>query len=164
MCFLAPLLACLSESDKPSKAGRALVLAPLKALAHDLLRATKALQVHAASCADAAEASDPRSLPPASVARLRRIAALVVASYDGDTPAELRPSVRKTAQLIFTNIDMLHSGLLPHHGAWPVSWWANLRTVVLDEARGRLHTARAEHRVQSFMFFSPFFLVCFFHI
>lgn len=38
VCFLAPVLASLSESDKPSKQGRALVLFPLKALAHDQAR------------------------------------------------------------------------------------------------------------------------------
>ena len=37
------------------------------------------------------------------------------AIYDGDTPSEQRPQIRKGANLILTNPDMLHLGVLPRH-------------------------------------------------
>ena len=38
-----------------------------------------------------------------------------VATYDGDTPADMRPGIRTQARLVLTNPDMLHTGILPHH-------------------------------------------------
>jgi len=55
------------------------------------------------------------------------------AIYDGDTPAEQRWQIRKWANLILTNPDMLHIGVLPHHDRWG-DVLANLRFVVVDEA------------------------------
>jgi DEAD/DEAH box helicase domain-containing protein len=55
------------------------------------------------------------------------------AIYDGDTPQEQRWQIRKWANLILTNPDMLHVGLLPHHDRWG-DVLANLRYVVVDEA------------------------------
>lgn len=52
--------------------------------------------------------------------------------YDGDTPAAQRQLIRKQANLIFTNPDMLHLGILPHHTMW-TSFFANLRYVIIDE-------------------------------
>src|SRR6185503_15665834 len=40
------------------------------------------------------------------------------AIYDGDTPVEQRAHVRRTANAILTNPDMLHVGVLPHHDRW----------------------------------------------
>jgi DEAD/DEAH box helicase domain-containing protein len=53
--------------------------------------------------------------------------------YDGDTPTEQRWQIRKWANLILTNPDMLHVGLLPHHDRWG-DVLTNLRYVVVDEA------------------------------
>jgi DEAD/DEAH box helicase domain-containing protein len=55
------------------------------------------------------------------------------AIYDGDTPTEQRWQIRKWANLILTNPDMLHVGLLPHHDRWG-DVLSNLRYVVIDEA------------------------------
>ena len=55
------------------------------------------------------------------------------AIYDGDTPAERRWQIRKWANLILTNPDMLHIGVLPHHDRWG-DVLTNLRYVVVDEA------------------------------
>jgi DEAD/DEAH box helicase domain-containing protein len=52
--------------------------------------------------------------------------------YDGDTPSEKRQLIRKQANLIFTNPDMLHLGILPHHTMW-TSLFANLKYVIIDE-------------------------------
>ncbi len=84
---------------------RALYLYPTKALAQDQLRALTALHV-------------PRVKP---------------AIYDGDTPSEQRWQVRKWANLILTNPDMLHVGVLPHHDRW-ADVLHNLAYVVVDEA------------------------------
>ena len=84
---------------------RALYLYPTKALAQDQLRALGSLK-----------------LP-----RLR------AAIYDGDTAAERRWQVRKWANLILSNPDMLHIGVLPHHDRWG-DVLANLSYVIVDEA------------------------------
>jgi DEAD/DEAH box helicase domain-containing protein len=55
------------------------------------------------------------------------------AIYDGDTPREARAQIRRRANLILTNPDMLHIGILPNHGAWG-ELFANLAVVVVDEA------------------------------
>jgi DEAD/DEAH box helicase domain-containing protein len=55
------------------------------------------------------------------------------AIYDGDTPTEQRWQIRKWANLILTNPDMLHVGMLPHHDRWG-DVLSNLRYVVIDEA------------------------------
>jgi DEAD/DEAH box helicase domain-containing protein len=55
------------------------------------------------------------------------------AIYDGDTPGEQRWQIRRWANLILTNPDMLHVGLLPHHDRWG-DVLSNLRYVVVDEA------------------------------
>jgi DEAD/DEAH box helicase domain-containing protein len=84
---------------------RALYLYPTKALAQDQVRALT-------------ELGPPRVKP---------------AIYDGDTPGAERWQVRKWANLILTNPDMLHVGVLPHHDRWG-DVLANLRYVVVDEA------------------------------
>jgi DEAD/DEAH box helicase domain-containing protein len=84
---------------------RALYLYPTKALAQDQVRALAEL-------------------------RAPRVRAAI---YDGDTPTEQRWQIRKWANLILSNPDMLHVGLLPHHDRWG-DVLSNLRYVVVDEA------------------------------
>ncbi len=55
------------------------------------------------------------------------------AIYDGDTEAERRWQIRKWANVVLTNPDMLHVGVLPHHDRWG-DVLHNLRYVVVDEA------------------------------
>jgi DEAD/DEAH box helicase domain-containing protein len=55
------------------------------------------------------------------------------AIYDGDTEAERRWQIRRWANVILTNPDMLHVGVLPHHDRWG-DVLHNLRYVVVDEA------------------------------
>jgi DEAD/DEAH box helicase domain-containing protein len=84
---------------------RALYLYPTKALAQDQARALASYKV-------------PRLRP---------------AIYDGDTEAERRWQIRKWANVILTNPDMLHVGVLPHHDRWG-DVLQNLRYIVVDEA------------------------------
>ena len=84
---------------------RALFLYPAKALAQDQARSLHALGVK-------------RAIP---------------AIYDGDTPREQRSGLRRRSNLILTNPDMLHLGILPNHTAW-ADFFANLAVVVIDEA------------------------------
>jgi DEAD/DEAH box helicase domain-containing protein len=85
---------------------RALYLYPTKALAQDQARALSAFGL------------SKRVRP---------------AIYDGDTPREARAQIRKSANVVLTNPDMLHLGILPNHGAW-ADLFANLAVVVIDEA------------------------------
>jgi DEAD/DEAH box helicase domain-containing protein len=62
-----------------------------------------------------------------------RVAGLRHAIYDGDTPREDRPGLRRRSNLVLTNPDMLHFGVLPHHKQWG-DFLANLRWVIVDEA------------------------------
>jgi DEAD/DEAH box helicase domain-containing protein len=84
---------------------RALYLYPTKALAQDQFRALSTLGL-------------PRLRP---------------AIYDGDTPTEQRWQIRKWANVVLTNPDMIHVGVLPNHDRWG-DVLANLRFVVVDEA------------------------------
>jgi DEAD/DEAH box helicase domain-containing protein len=55
------------------------------------------------------------------------------AIYDGDTPRDARGDIRRRANVVLTNPDMLHVGILPNHGAWE-RLFSHLRIVVVDEA------------------------------
>ena len=53
--------------------------------------------------------------------------------YDGDTPRDERPLIRRNANLVLTNPDMLHAGILPDHARW-ADFFLRLSVVVIDEA------------------------------
>jgi DEAD/DEAH box helicase domain-containing protein len=53
-------------------------------------------------------------------------------AYDGDTPTTLRRRLRDTGNIILTNPDMLHQGILPQHARWH-RFFSHLQFVVLDE-------------------------------
>jgi DEAD/DEAH box helicase domain-containing protein len=55
------------------------------------------------------------------------------AIYDGDTPTTERRRIREWANIVLTNPDMLHVGILPRHDLWGDALH-NLRYVVVDEA------------------------------
>jgi DEAD/DEAH box helicase domain-containing protein len=104
LCYNVPVL----ESILADPASCALYLYPTKALAQDQLRTlTRYLE------------ADP-SLP------------LVAGTYDGDTPPNARRKLKNEANVLLTNPDMLHSGILPNHGTW-ARFLAKLKYVVVDE-------------------------------
>lgn len=61
-----------------------------------------------------------------------RIPGLTAATYDGDVTSDERPGVRRHANVVFTNPDMLHFGILPYHAKW-AEFFLRLRYVVVDE-------------------------------
>lgn len=62
---------------------------------------------------------------------------IAVHTFDGDTPSDARQAVRESGNIILTNPDMLHSGILPLHPQW-VKVFTNLKYIIIDE----MHTYR----------------------
>lgn len=58
-------------------------------------------------------------------------------TFDGDTPGDARKAVRTRGDIVVTNPDMLHQGVLPHHTKW-AQFFESLQYVVIDET----HTYR----------------------
>ena len=54
------------------------------------------------------------------------------ATYDGDTPPDERARVRRSTNVLLTNPDMLHVGILPSHERW-ADFFHRLDYVVVDE-------------------------------
>jgi DEAD/DEAH box helicase domain-containing protein len=104
LCYTIPVLETLL--DDPS--ATMLFIYPTKALAQDQLRGLTALR-------------DEES-------GLRFMAG----TYDGDTPANLRRKLRDAGNIILTNPDMLHQGILPQHARWN-RFFTHLKYVVIDE-------------------------------
>ena len=108
LCYNLPVLAALLNDPNAC----ALYLFPTKALSEDQLD-----ELHGVI---EAMGSDLRAF-----------------TYDGDTPQDARKAIRQRANVVLTNPDMLHSGVLPHHTRW-TRFFENLRYIVIDE----LHTYR----------------------
>ncbi len=106
MCYNLPVLEALLEDADAT----ALYLFPTKALAQDQLGTLKRWKAHAPALGEA----------------------LRPATYDGDTPRHNRRAIRTTANVVLTNPDMMHVGILPYHPRW-ATFLKNLRYVVVDE-------------------------------
>jgi DEAD/DEAH box helicase domain-containing protein len=104
LCYNIPVL----EAMITQKRCRALYLFPTKALAQDQLRTLEKLIAEA-------------------------FPKITCATFDGDTPREIRPQIKSQAQIILTNPDMLHLGILPNHSSW-ARFFRWLRYVVVDES------------------------------
>ena len=102
-CYNLPVLNSVLEDP----GARAMYLFPTKALAED--------QLH-----------EFQSVVDAMGAGIRAF------TYDGDTPQDARRAIRERANVVLTNPDMLHSGILPQHTKW-AKLFENLRYVVIDE-------------------------------
>ena len=104
LCYNLPVL----EAILAQKGNCALYLFPTKALAHDQLRNLK-------------------ELVSSSLPHIR------YATFDGDTAQQERSEIKKRANIVLTNPDMLHVGILPNHSSWS-RLFRNLTYVVIDEA------------------------------
>src|SRR5574337_739338 len=138
LCYNLPVLnAVLEDPDT-----RALYLFPTKALAQDQLA-----ELH-----DLATRLEDR---------------FGVFTYDGDTPSDARRAIRERGQIVLSNPDMLHTGILPHHTKW-MRLFENLRYIVIDELhtyRGVFgshlaHVLRRLRRVAKFYGSDPQFICC----
>ena len=103
LCYNLPVLNLLLGDP----GARAMYLFPTKALAED--------QLHEFQAAVDEMGSEIRAF-----------------TYDGDTPQDARKAIRQRANVVLTNPDMLHSGILPHHTRW-AKYFENLRYIVIDE-------------------------------
>jgi DEAD/DEAH box helicase domain-containing protein len=104
LCYNVPVLETLLGDPDAC----ALYLYPTKALAQDQLRTLERYK------------SADKKLP------------LITGTYDGDTPPNVRRKLKNDANVLLTNPDMLHSGILPNHGTWS-RFFARLKYVVVDE-------------------------------
>ncbi len=137
LCYNLPVLAAAMTSR-----AKALYLFPTKALAQDQV---------------------------AELTELNRAGSLGVKAFtfDGDTPGDARLAVRLHGDIVVSNPDMLHQGILPHHTKW-AQFFENLRFVVIDEVHGYRgvfgsHVAnviRRLKRVCAFYGVSPQFILC----
>ena len=106
LCYNLPILDLLLKNPE----GRALYIFPTKALAQDQAQVLHQLM-------DKTDGLSPQ---------------VQFQIYDGDTPSETRSFARAKSNIILTNPDMMHVGILPHHTIWQ-SFFRNLRFVVIDE-------------------------------
>ncbi len=121
---------------------RALLLFPLKALAQDQLKRIREFSARIEGTSPSAEI------------------------YDGDTPHSRRAKIRQhPPNLLLTNPDMLHMGLLPYHTQWE-TFFRDLKYVVIDELHGYkgifgshvLQVIRRLRRIALFHHASPQFI------
>lgn len=103
MCYNVPILNRLISNPK----ARALYLFPTKALSQDQVTELK-------STIDDLEVK------------------IGTFTFDGDTPSSARKAVRSAGNIVVTNPDMLHTGILPHHTIW-IRFFENLEYIVIDE-------------------------------
>ncbi len=112
LCYNLPVLDRLLKDTH----ARALYLFPTKALTQDQAAGLNTLLSEISNNSS----NQQNSFPKLSI-------------YDGDTPSSSRPLIRSQARIIFSNPDMLHLGILPHHTGWS-SFFSQLRFVIIDEA------------------------------
>ena len=117
LCYTIPLVEAMIAN--PMTTG--LCLYPTKALAQDQLRGLGKFQ--AADQPNGALAAGPSKGPGAE---------FLAGTYDGDTPQSLRRKLRDGGNIILTNPDMLHQGILPNHARWN-RFFTHLKYVVVDE-------------------------------
>jgi DEAD/DEAH box helicase domain-containing protein len=137
LCYNLPVLQAVLESR-----AKALYLFPTKALSQDQV---------------------------AEIIELNAAAELGVraSTFDGDTPGDARKAVRTQGDVVVSNPDMLHQGILPHHTKW-AQFFECLRYVVIDEMhtyRGvfgshMANVLRRLRRVCRFYGVSPVFVFC----
>lgn len=116
LAYNLPVLAAMLQDSE----ARALYLFPTKALAQDQYSNLEFFQ--------------SKTLAPHASASVVNLKSSI---YDGDTTQSQRSAIRKNANIVLSNPDMLHTGILPHHSNWS-DFFCNLKFIVIDEA----HTYR----------------------
>lgn len=108
--YLMPILSSLAQNPQAT----ALYLTPTKALGSDQLGNVLAL-----------------------TGAITPLSDVYPCAYDGDTLKEARAGIREQSRCVFSNPDMLHAAILPHHSRW-TRFLRHLQYVVVDEC----HTYR----------------------
>ncbi len=143
LCFNLPVIHSFLKDPK----SRALYLYPMKALARDQLKTLQEWM---------------------SLLKSAKLPVFKAEIYDGDTASGMRARIRKNPpQIILSNPDMLHLGILAYHDGW-VEFFKNLKYVVVDEAhsyRGIFgahvaHVLRRLRRVCRYYGSQPQFISC----
>ena len=137
LCYTLPVVSAAMQGG-----GKSLYLFPTKALAQDQV-------------AELIELSKAGEL------------GIRAATFDGDTPGDQRQAIRLSGDIVVTNPDMLHQGILPHHTKW-AQLFENLEFVVIDEIhayRGVFgsHLANVLRRLERICAFygsRPQFIMC----
>ncbi|TCZ78388.1 DEAD/DEAH box helicase [Lysobacter sp. N42] len=137
LCYTLPVVSAAME-----RGAKALYLFPTKALAQDQV-------------AELLELSRAGEL------------GLKAFTFDGDTPGDARQAIRLHGDIVVSNPDMLHQGILPHHTKW-AQFFENLRYVVIDEVhtyRGVFgshvtNVLRRLKRICAFYGSNPQFILC----
>ncbi|HYG06809.1 MAG TPA: DEAD/DEAH box helicase [Stenotrophomonas sp.] len=137
LCYTLPVVAAAM-----TRRAKALYLFPTKALAQDQV---------------------------AELLELNRAGDLGVKAFtfDGDTPGDARQAIRLHGDIVVSNPDMLHQGILPHHTKW-AQFFENLQYVVIDEVhtyRGVFgshvtNVLRRLKRICAFYGANPQFILC----
>ncbi|MBF0194862.1 MAG: DEAD/DEAH box helicase [Magnetococcales bacterium] len=137
ICYNLPVLQAILQSK-----AKALYLFPTKALSQDQV---------------------------AEILELNKAGELGVRAYtfDGDTPGDARKAVRTRGDIVVSNPDMLHQGILPHHTKW-AQFFENLQFIVIDELhiyRGvfgshMANVLRRLRRICQFYGVKPVFIFC----
>lgn len=137
LCYTLPVVTAAME-----RGAKALYLFPTKALAQDQV-------------AELLELSRAGEL------------GLKAFTFDGDTPGDARQAIRLHGDIVVSNPDMLHQGILPHHTKW-AQFFENLQYVVIDEVhtyRGVFgshvtNVLRRLKRICAFYGSNPQFILC----
>ena len=139
LCYNIPVAEMLAEDPLAT----ALYLFPTKALTQDQLRSIGKFESKEAGIN------------------------FLAGTYDGDTPQNLRRKIRDNGNVLLTNPDMLHQGILPQHIRWN-RFFSHLKYIVIDELhayRGVFgsHLAnvmRRLHRICAHYGSNPQFICC----
>jgi len=139
LCYTIPVLDSLLKNP----GARMLFMYPTKALAQDQLRVLSNFK------------------------KLDNVFSFYAGTYDGDTPTDIRRKLREEGNIILTNPDMLHQGLLPNHTKWS-TFFSNLKYIVIDEIhyyRGLLgsnvsNLIKRLHRICKYYGSNPVFICC----
>jgi DEAD/DEAH box helicase domain-containing protein len=111
-CYNLPVLNAIIENSETT----ALYLFPTKALTSDQLK-----KIHELNSKLRFDNGKDSLMSP-----------IVPAIYDGDTSVNERNQIRNRANIILTNPDMLHMGIMPHHTIWE-HIFRKLKYVIIDE-------------------------------
>ena len=112
LCYNLFILDSIIKAKKENKEIKALYIFPTKALTND--QKEKILKINE------------------TLNKFSEQFGINIYQYDGDTPSSIRTAIKVKGDIILTNPDMLHTGILPNHTKW-VKFFNNLKFVVIDE-------------------------------